>query len=75
MSIDFHILGDPGRDNALFVRVQTGQALHRLLFDCGEGCLSALPVAEVQAVDHLCFSHLHMDHIGGFDSFFRVTYN
>ncbi|MGZ3638091.1 MAG: MBL fold metallo-hydrolase [Ktedonobacterales bacterium] len=75
MSIDFNILGDPDRDNALFVRVQTGQALHRLLFDCGEGCLSALPVAEVQAVDHLCFSHLHMDHIGGFDSFFRVTYN
>lgn len=75
MSIEFQILGDPGRDNALFVRVQTGQALHRLLFDCGEGCLSALPIAEIQAVDHLCFSHLHMDHIGGFDSFFRVNFN
>lgn len=75
MSIEFHILGDAGLDNALFVRVQTGQALHRLLFDCGEGCLSALPFAEVLAVDHLCFSHLHMDHIGGFDSFFRATYN
>lgn len=75
MSIEFHILGDAGSDNAFFVRVQTGQALHRLLFDCGEGCLAALPIAEVQAVDHLCFSHLHMDHIGGFDSFFRVTYN
>lgn len=75
MSIEFHILGDAGNDNALFVRVQTGQALYRLLFDCGEGCLTALPLAEVQAVDHLCFSHLHMDHIGGFDTFFRITYN
>lgn len=75
MSIEFHILGDAGCDNALFVRIHTGQAVHRLLFDCGEGCLAALPVAEVQAVDHLCFSHLHMDHVGGFDSFFRVTYN
>ncbi len=75
MSIEFQALGAPGGDNALYVRVRTGQALYRLLFDCGEGCASALPFSEVLAVDHLCFSHLHMDHIGGFDPFFRATYN
>jgi ribonuclease Z len=75
MTLDYQVLGAPGRDNALFVRVSTGQAIHRLLFDCGEGCLSSLEYAEVRDVDHLFFSHLHMDHIGGFDTFFRATYN
>lgn len=75
MSIEFRVLGEPGGDNALYVRVATGQRIHRLLFDCGEGVVAPLGFAEVQAVDHLCFSHLHMDHIGGFDSFFRATYN
>lgn len=75
MSLQFQILGDPGRDNALLVRVDSGQALDRLLFDCGDGCLSELPFAEIQAIDHLCFSHLHMDHIGGFDTLFRCTFD
>ncbi len=75
MSIEFRVLGEPGGDNALYVRVETGQRIHRLLFDCGEGVVAPLGFAEVQAVEHLCFSHLHMDHIGGFDSFFRATYN
>jgi ribonuclease Z len=75
MSIEFRVLGEPGGDNALYVRVETGQRIHRLLFDCGEGVVAPLGFAEVQSVDHLCFSHLHMDHIGGFDSFFRATYN
>lgn len=74
MSIDFQVLGGPGRDNAALVRVDSGRSITRLLFDCGEGCLGALGLAEVQAIDHLLFSHLHMDHIGGFDSFFRSTY-
>jgi len=74
MSIEFQVLGDAGRDNALFVRIDNGQAVSRLLFDCGEGCLSALPFAEVQAVDHLFFSHLHIDHVAGFDGFFRCAY-
>src|SRR4051794_15752958 len=75
MTISFQVLGDPGRDNALFVTVDTGQSVNRLLFDCGEGCLNAVPFSEVRQIDHLCFSHLHMDHVAGFDSFFRCTYD
>ncbi len=75
MSITFQVLGDAGRDNALFVRLDSGQAIDRLLFDCGGGCPDALPHAEVQAIDHLCFSHLHMDHVAGFDTFFRSNYD
>jgi len=45
------------------------------LFDCGDGCLADLFISEVKAADHLFFSHLHMDHIGGFDSFFRCNFN
>lgn len=74
MSIEYRVLGLPGRDNALFVRLSTGQAIHRFLFDCGQGCLDALGRAEIQAIDHLLFSHFHIDHISGFDAFFRATY-
>jgi len=75
VSIQYHVLGGPGRDNALLALVCTGQAVHRLLFDCGDGVLAGLPFAEIQRIDYLFFSHLHMDHVGGFDSFFRCTYN
>ncbi|HEY7125409.1 MAG TPA: MBL fold metallo-hydrolase [Ktedonobacterales bacterium] len=75
MPLHFTVLGGPGRDNAVFVRVESGQKVSRLLFDCGEACLAQLPIAEVQAIDHILFSHFHMDHISGFDSLFRVTYN
>ena len=75
MALRFTVLGDPGRDNAVFVCVESGQKVSRLLFDFGEGCLAQLSIAEVQAIDHLLFSHFHMDHISGFDSFFRVTYD
>jgi ribonuclease Z len=75
MSITFRILGAAGRDNALLVEVDSGQAVERLLFDCGEGCLSELAFADILAIDHLFFSHLHMDHVGGFDSFFRGTFS
>lgn len=75
MSIQYHVLGEAGRDNALLALVCSGQAVHRLLFDCGDGVLAGLPFAEIQRIDHLFFSHLHMDHVGGFDSFFRCTYN
>ena len=75
MSIQYHILGAAGRDNALLVYLHTGQAVDRLLFDCGDACLATLPFAEIQRIGALCFSHLHMDHVGGFDAFFRCTYN
>jgi ribonuclease Z len=75
MSIHFRVLGAAGRDNALLVQVDSGQAVEKLLFDCGDGCLSELSFAEIQSLDHLFFSHLHMDHVGGFDTFFRCTFN
>ncbi|MBL8796144.1 MAG: ribonuclease Z [Planctomycetia bacterium] len=75
MSLAIQVLGRPGRDNALLVTVNSGQAMHRLLFDCGDGCLDELPFADVQGIDHLFFSHLHMDHVAGFDTFFRCNYN
>ena len=74
MPLSFEVLGQPGRDNALFVKIDTGQAVTRLLFDCGDGCPHAMPFAELTAVDHLFFSHLHMDHVAGFDQFFRATF-
>lgn len=75
MALGYEILGGPGEDNALLVRIDSGQGIARLLFDCGEGCLAGLGLGEIQQIDHLLFSHLHMDHIGGFDSFFRATFN
>jgi ribonuclease Z len=75
MSLSLQILGNAGRDNALLVIVDSGQAVSRLLFDCGDGCLWQIPFGAVQEIDHLCFSHLHMDHVGGFDTFFRCTFN
>jgi ribonuclease Z len=74
MGIQHQVLGEPGRDNALLVRVWTGQATHRLLFDCGEGCLSAVSAAEIHAIEALFFSHLHIDHVAGFDSFLRLNF-
>ena len=75
MSINYQILGQPGRDNALFVEVNTGQSIHRLQFDCGEACLRDLPVSQIQAIDALLFSHFHIDHVAGFDSFLRSNYD
>ncbi len=73
--IEYDVLGAAGRDNALLVTIHTGEAVERLLFDCGDGVLAPLPFAQIQRIDRLFFTHLHMDHIGGFDSFFRCTYN
>lgn len=75
MALAFQILGRPGRDNALWVKVDTGQAQHRLLFDCGEGCLFAVGRTELLGLDHLFFSHFHLDHVCGFDGLFRRVYN
>ena len=75
MPLSFQVLGAPGRDNALFVKVDTGQSQTRLLFDCGDGVPHQLGAAEVREIDHLCFSHLHMDHVSGFDFFFRLNFD
>lgn len=73
--ITFQVLGTPGRDNAVLAKVDSGQAVDKLLFDCGENCLTELPFSDVQTIDLLLLSHLHMDHIGGFDGFFRAVYD
>jgi ribonuclease Z len=75
MPLSFQVLGRPGTDNALYVKVDTGQSQTRLLFDCGDGCPHQLPTGELREVDHLCFSHLHMDHVSGFDLFFRLNFD
>jgi ribonuclease Z len=74
MPLSYQVLGRPGTDNALFVKLDTGQAQTRFLFDCGDGCPHQLPGGELREVDHLFFSHLHMDHVAGFDLFFRLNY-
>lgn len=75
MTLSYRVLGAAGRDNALLVTIDTGKAISRLLFDCGANCLDEIAFAEVQGIDHLFFSHFHMDHVAGFDTFFRCTYN
>jgi ribonuclease Z len=37
--------------------------------------LGGLGLAEIQAADHLFFSHFHMDHVAGFDGFFRINFS
>jgi ribonuclease Z len=75
MPLSYRVLGGLGDDNALYVTVDTGQRVSRLLFDCGDGCPHALPASELLAVDHLFFSHFHMDHVSGFDLFFRLNFD
>jgi ribonuclease Z len=75
MSLAWKILGRIDTDNALFVQVNAGQAIQNVLFDCGEGCLLELELSDVLALDHVCFSHFHADHIGGFDSLLRARLN
>jgi ribonuclease Z len=75
MSLAWEILGRMETDNALFVRVNAGQAIQNVLFDCGEGCLLELEFSDVLALDHVCFSHFHADHVGGFDSLLRARLN
>lgn len=74
-SLEPQILGKPGRDNSLFVKVNAGQSIYRALFDCGADCLNALSPTEVQKIDAIFFSHLHMDHVAGFDHFLRMNFN
>lgn len=75
MSIHFQVLGQMGMDNALLVKLENYRKLERLLFDCGDGTLSGLPYSDILGVDHLFFSHLHVDHVSGFDAYFRANFN
>jgi len=75
MSISYNVLGKPGKDNALFVRINSGKRFYRLLFDCGESVLSSLEQGEIRSIDYVFFSHFHVDHIAGFDYLFRRIYD
>lgn len=75
MSISYQILGKPGRDNALMVWINAGKRMYRLLFDCGENLLTGLSQSDIKSIDYLFLSHLHIDHIAGFDYFFRRIYD
>lgn len=75
MSIRYQVLGKPGRDNALMVWINGGTQVYRLLFDCGEHLLHEVKQSDVKAIDYLFFSHLHIDHVAGFDYFFRRNYD
>jgi len=74
MSIQYSVLGQPFADNAMYATVEPGQRIHRLLFDCGMNCLDGLRHSDIMAIDHLFFSHFHIDHIAGFDLFLRLNY-
>lgn len=69
------VLGLAAHDNALLVMADSGQSQTRLLLDCGAGVLDGLPFPDVASIDHLLFSHFHMDHISGFDAFFRINFD
>ncbi len=75
MSISYRILGKPGWDNGLMVWINRGTGMYRMLFDCGENILKDLDQRTIKSIDYLFFSHLHIDHIAGFDYFFRRNYD
>jgi len=75
MSIHFQVLGEPGRDNAVFLTVDSGQSITRFLFDCGHGTTDNLSTSELMSLDGLFISHYHMDHVSAFDSVLRFNFN
>jgi ribonuclease Z len=75
MSISYRVLGKPGWDNGLLVRINSGTRVYNLLFDCGENILKDLNQRDIKSIDYLFLSHLHIDHIAGFDYFFRRNYD
>jgi ribonuclease Z len=75
VSISYHVLGKPGRDNALYVKINSGKHFYRLLFDCGENVLLNIDQSEIKQLDYIFFSHCHIDHIAGFDYLFRRIYD
>jgi ribonuclease Z len=75
MALDVRVLGRRGQDNAVLVTVDTGQHVSRLLMDCGTGIMPRIPYADSCGIHHLLFSHYHMDHVAGFDGYFRRHYD
>jgi ribonuclease Z len=75
MSIAYHVLGKPGRDNALYLKINSGKRFYRLLFDCGENVLLNMDQSDIKQLDYIFFSHCHIDHIAGFDYLFRRIFD
>jgi len=75
MSLSLKVLGKPGYDNCALVRIDSGQKIYRILLDCGGNCLWQVERSDLSQIDHVFFSHFHMDHICGFDFLFRLIYN
>jgi ribonuclease Z len=75
MSISYHVLGKPGRDNALYIKINSGKRIYRLLFDCGENVLLNMDQSDIKQLDYIFFSHCHIDHIAGFDYLFRRIFD
>jgi ribonuclease Z len=73
--ITAQVLGYPGRDNAVFVTIDTGHRQVRVLLDCGQGCPARLGQRDLRNIDHLVISHFHMDHVCGFDVLLRAVYS
>ncbi len=71
---ELRVLGRPQWDNALYIDVTDGKQHLRVLIDCGDGCAAELGLARLRKLDALLLSHLHIDHVSGFDAFFRATY-
>jgi ribonuclease Z len=66
------VLGAIRGDTSLLVTIDTGQAVHRLLLDCGSGWSYRLPRRTVQSIEHVFISHFHVDHAIGFDVLLRL---
>ena len=75
MSVQYKVLGKPGGDNALFICVNSGTRIYRILFDCGEDVLKEITASAVRSIDYIFFSHLHLDHAAGLDHFIRRNYD
>jgi len=75
MSIEFKILGKPGRDNSVFLWINSGKNYYRILLDCGENLLHKIEQSDLKNIDAILFSHLHIDHIAGFDYLFRRIFD
>ncbi len=75
MSIKFQILGKPGKDNAVFAWINSGESYYRILIDCGENIFYKLSQNDIKNTDLLLLSHFHIDHIAGFDYLFRRIYD
>jgi ribonuclease Z len=75
MPLQAQVLGARGADNAVLLTVDTGQQISRLLIDCGERIIPRISFVDSSSIQHLLFTHYHMDHVAGFDSYFRRHYD